>query len=323
MKRQYHARVLSKLWAQSWLPTLIALAYATWDTYSAPSAARRASAFLHAWGVSFFLIMWFVGQWFRAEKQLSDSENLDSLRTDTSQALAMLHTLANNAAAESTAPNLNPPLGIPQDEGPIERVLFELRQSPKAALVVLAVEMDRTLRNLLWSSGWIQGVSNATIKGYVARLMELGVVTLSLAGSVNLFLDVRDRLVHGDSANNDEMLRALDSGLTVLRVILAVPCEQNHVERAGVEVYEDAQASRVRGSVTAVVLRTTSPGGANITFRIFPTTRSNYLKGQRVSWEWNLNNVYGESWFKDLESGEIRLAWANSSEFIGRNLEDL
>ena len=56
---------------------------------------------------------------------------------------------------------------------------------------------------------------------------------------------------------------------------------------------------------------------------ILPTTRKDYRRGQRLSWEWNSQRVYQTVWYKDPDSGEIKRAWLASAEFVGRDLDDV
>ena len=64
-------KVFKKLAYQSAVPLFFALVYAYWDFESL--SERTASTFVKSLGGAFFLIMWFVGQWFRAEKQIGDA----------------------------------------------------------------------------------------------------------------------------------------------------------------------------------------------------------------------------------------------------------
>lgn len=74
-------KVLWRLTVQSWIPLLIAAIYAWWDYESLADSSRTISAFVKSLGVAFFFIMWFVGQWFRAEKQISDTDHLSQINT--------------------------------------------------------------------------------------------------------------------------------------------------------------------------------------------------------------------------------------------------
>jgi hypothetical protein len=210
----------------------------------------------------------------------------------------------------------------PPNEEPVSRVLNEIPKSPKGALLVLGAELERELRQLLWASGWIQGVGKATITKSVDHLVQLGVVPANLGSSVSVFLDIRNRLLHGYGVTDDEVLRAVDIGLTILRSVLAIPKEENRVYHPGVDVYEDESGHILRSGIKAVVLESKSPGGSSKTLRVFPTTRMHFIKGQRVSWEWNMAVVVGKSWYRHPDTGQIIPAWHQSAEFVGRNLDD-
>ena len=272
--------------------------------------------------------MWFVGQWFRASKQIEDAEERTSIREKMDKSLDLLESLTEKAASET--PTIVVPAGEfpttstePPKEEAVERVLSELARSPKAALLILGAEIERELRQLLWSSGWIQGIGKATITRSVEHLVKLGVVPPNLGSSVSVFLDVRNKLLHGFGVTDDEVLRAVDVGITILRTVLAIPLEVHRVYRPGVEVYEDQEGARVRVGVKALILQSTSPGRSGVTLRAHPTTRTSYEVGQRVSWEWNMNLVVGESWFRHPDTGKIEPAWFQSAEFVGRNLDDM
>jgi hypothetical protein len=89
------------------------------------------------------------------------------------------------------------------------------------------------------------------------------------------------------------------------------------------ELFSDSEARNRLPNVCGLIVETTSPGGATKQRRIFPTTKSNYHRGERVSWEWNSDNKYGATWYKDPDTGEIKQAWLGSAEFIGRNLDEI
>jgi hypothetical protein len=77
--------------------------------------------------------------------------------------------------------------------------------------------------------------------------------------------------------------------------------------------------------VRGVILETTIPDGNDVTYRIFPTTRTDCEVGQQVAWEWNMDvsRIWPAAWYRDPLEGDIREAWGSSMEFIGRHLTDL
>ena len=321
-------KVAKKLLGQSAIPAALALLYAGWEFWQLPPDHRSVFGLIRSWGVTFFLIMWFVGQWLRASKQISDSERLSDIKNSVDKSLDILQRRAQETVAESPiierSPNSLMPLQtLVGDEETVGRVLKVMSTSPKAALMLLSAEIEREVRRLLWSSGWIQGVGNANVRGSIEHLVQQGTLSPNLGNLVSDFLEIRNRLVHGSDATDDEVLRGIDIGLTILRAVLAVPIELNHVYDPGIDVYEDADCTKLRPGIKAIVLETTNPDRSNKTLRFFPTTRTGYEKGQRLSWEWNPRIVILESWVRRPDNGAIEPVWKSAPEFVGRNLDDL
>jgi len=213
--------------------------------------------------------------------------------------------------------------GLGASEDAVQRVLDEIPKSPKGALLILGAEIERELRDLLWGAGWHQGVGKATITRSIEHLEELGVVPPSLAGTVRLFLQIRNRLLHGYGVSDDDVLRAIDAGITILKTTLAIPREENRVYHPGVAVYSDPEGKNTREGILGVVLQTKAPGHGSSHLRVYPTTRGYFRKGSRVSWEWNPELVVEKSWYKHPDTGAIEPGWTEAMEFVGRNLEDI
>lgn len=140
--------------------------------------------------------------------------------------------------------------------------------------------------------------------------------------AVREFRDVRRRIVHGSDVSEHEVLRAIDLGSSILQALRRVPREVHVVVAPSVEVFEDNLGTKPR-DVRAVLLESTNvvdgrPGSP----RAFPTRRD-YKKGQTVSWEWKFDTIWDESWYRDLDTGQIAYAWTSSAEFDGRPLEEL
>jgi hypothetical protein len=325
---QDHWKVAKKLFGQSLIPAALALIYAGWEYSQLTPDHRSIVGLVRSWGVTFFLIMWFVGQWLRASKQISDNERLSDIQDSVDKSLDILQRRTQEAVAESPiierSPNSLMTLdsSLPEEEA-VGRIFKVMSTSPKAALMLLSAEIERELRRLLWSSGWIQGAGQATVRRSIEHLVQQGTLSPNLGGTVKSFLEIRNRLVHGSDATDDEILRGIDIGITILRAVLAVPIELNHVYDPGIDVYEDPECTQLRPGIRAIVLETTSPDRLTKTLHFYPTTRTGYKKGQRLSWEWNTKLVILESWLRRPDTGAIELAWKSSAEFVGRNLDDV
>jgi hypothetical protein len=255
------------------------------------------------------------GKVFGQEIELRDA--LEQLEKGAEQASAAVEALPQGTPASRQSDAAG-------DFALEKQILGEAARSPKAALLLLASELERELRQLLASMGLLSEQRRpVTFKQGLDVLEARGGFPVHVASSARLFYDVRNRLVHGFQSSDNDILAAIDSGLTILRALRAIPHEINHVHDPGVPVYEDSSLTRPRTGVLGVVLETRSPGGARTDFRIYPSTRTDYQKGQRVSWEWNMTRVFDQSWYRDPQTGEVKEAWTSSTEFAGRDVNQL
>ena len=136
-------------------------------------------------------------------------------------------------------------------------------------------------------------------------------------------VDHYSKLVHGGQTEERNVLSAIDSGISILKSLQAIPREKSVVLYPTVTVYSDPGCTTELKGVKGVILETRSPGGARTSRRIYPSTRTHFKKGKQVSWEWNLQNVWNQAWYRDPESDEIKSAWHSAGEFIGRHLDEL
>ena len=192
---------------------------------------------------------------------------------------------------------------------------------PKLGLLHLSTEIERLLLRKMAGMGLLKSRRPATMGKLIQVLDERKQLPSYLRQSVKAFSDIRNRLVHGRSASDRDVYRALDIGLVVLRTVAALPAERNFV-RAVVPVFSDPQCETERDDVRAVILETKSPGGSEMTLRVFPSTQQ-YEAGREVTYEWNMSRTWGESWYRDQASNEIKLAWSQAAEFAGRYLDEI
>jgi hypothetical protein len=205
----------------------------------------------------------------------------------------------------------------------IAEALTAAARSPRVGLMILGSELERAVRFLLVSSGWDTSPRSYSLRRSIDRLVELGLLTRSAASALDLFQTVRNEIVHGGKVvPEEEILRALDAAIPLLRAILAIPRETNLVHYADVDLYADSRGTTKLSDAKGLLLKTLSPGGASVRYRIFPTTKTDYEIGKQVTWEWG-TRTWGDTWYKDPESGEIRPAWTSSLEFRGRHLDEL
>lgn len=204
----------------------------------------------------------------------------------------------------------------------IKSILDVAVNTPKLALISLAAELEKQTRQALATRGLLVGRSSVPVSKGLNELARYGFPP-NLSGSLSLFLDVRNKIVHGHEATDDDAIRAIDSGICILRALNSLPNEVNIVYHPGVNIFRDAECYNQIDGVCGVILETTSPGGAVKTFRIFPTTKSHFRTGKQVAWEWNMDNTWSKAWYRDPDTNEIKSAWEEAAEFIGRNIDEI
>ncbi len=99
------------------------------------------------------------------------------------------------------------------------QILSEAGRSPKAALMALAAQLEAELRRLLREAE-APVVPETTWRDSAEFLRERGFPD-ELLRSMIRFRDIRNKIVHGYSIDDDNMLRAIDLGLRILNAVRA------------------------------------------------------------------------------------------------------
>ncbi len=239
-----------------------------------------------------------------------------------------LSALDTKVKAASTAAELSQQtehLGASGRRNESDDILRLAAISPRVALMALSERLEHTLVRVLAS------VSRApdTSVG-LASLPELVDLLPAEARpqqeALRAFLRVRTAILHaGEKVEDSDILRAIDSGLTLLRSLNAFPAETHHICEV-LPLFADPECTQMLSSCRGVIVESTSPHGTNILVRrIFATSRtSHYRPGMCVSWEFDRDGsrAWGESWCRDTKTGSLRHLLGNL-DFIGRDLDAL
>ena len=214
----------------------------------------------------------------------------------------------------------------PEKGDAVEKILETAVQSPKVALLLLAMEVEKEGREVLASVGKWTEKKPLPVLRVIERLDSHYGLPKHIFSSLRLFLDTRNKLVHGGSATDQDIVSALDSGVTVYRALKALPRERKWVYHEGVPVYADQECSHEIPGVKGIIIKSESSSGASgaaTRYGIYPSTKTHFKKGKRVSWEWNLAKTWPDAWYRDPDSNAVELAWNSAGEFVGRHYEDL
>jgi hypothetical protein len=185
-----HAKVLKRLGAQAWGPCLFAVVYALWDFFSTQADSRTISGLVKSWGIAFFLIMWFVGQWFRAEKQISDAEQLSTIQADVAA--------IRGALALRGQPPAAPGMPEPISDSVANTLYGEARAAMDAglthsALLTAGVALEHVLRNFAESHNIVE-TKRLTIPRLLERIRSI--VSPSVTEELAALWRVRNAVAH-------------------------------------------------------------------------------------------------------------------------------
>lgn len=206
----------------------------------------------------------------------------------------------------------------------IKEVLKAANSNAELGIIKLSSVLEREIRVLAGSLGQ-SSQRRVAATHLFSILVEKGYLPQHITKSLKIFWDLRNRIVHGHEKEDERnIVKVLDIGLVLLKTIKSIPHEINIVYHSGVTIYRDENCEEEILNAKGLILETTSPGGAEKFKRIFPTTKPEcFIKGKRVSWEWDLSQVWTKAWYKDPDTGEIKMAWHSAGEFIGRSIDDL
>lgn len=255
------------------------------------------------------------GKLFGQEIELDES--LDKLQASTVLLQEEIGSLPAAEVREKTVQE------ITLDQDVAQQIIAEAATSPKAALISLSGELEKLAREILATTGHLNGRRHVSMPQAISELHKTYGLASHVPSSLHHFWDVRNRVIHLGEGGSEEILRAVDSGIGLLKALQAIPRETNTIVHPHVHVFSDPELTQPMKDVHGVILESRSPGGTSTTYRIFATTKSDYIAGKKVSWEWNLQRVAGPAWYRDPTTQEVKSAWQGSAEFIGRHVDEL
>ncbi|HMF65309.1 MAG TPA: hypothetical protein VK608_14560 [Edaphobacter sp.] len=240
---------------------------------------------------------------------------LDELREASTEAQSQVLNLQLSSDEKPEQPRV----GQVKDD-PVSRIRERAIISPEAAVQLTAAYIEREIKEIVASSGWL---SDYTSPQQGLKLMrERVLIPPALAESLDRFMTIRNLIVHAD-ANVVLTSDALNQGLLLLEMLRSIPRSSHEVVRADLTLYSDPDGKVVVPDAKGVMLRGQDEHGRpSATTQVFPTTRQ-MLVGTRVSWEWNLKKSWKETWFRDPQTHEVFHAWTSSVEFVGRDITTL
>ncbi len=207
----------------------------------------------------------------------------------------------------------------------ITQILDEAGRSPKTALMLLAAQIEKEIRQLLATLGILGSRKNIGLRQGLEELASRygGQLPGFIPAAYNDFVQARNLIVHGGNAEDKDILRAVDSGITILKGIRSLPHETYVVYRTDVDLFRDSFCRDPYKDVKGVILEVESTNSVEKIRRIYPTTQEHFKAGARVAWEWSDKNRWGAAWYADPDTNIATQAWGESIEFVGRLIDSV
>lgn len=250
------------------------------------------------------------GKMLGAEVELGEA--LDRLEAGTARGVVEVPQ-----AIPERLPTEKAPSGRTDRPEDVEQVILkQAAVSPRAALMLLSAELERELRELLTSRGQMPGYSYRNPREAIAVLFELGEATPDTVANVSQFWNVRNLIIHGGEGEESDILRAIDSGLVILRTLKALPRRVVRVVHPDLAVYSDPDGTQPLDGTWGVMLETTNPHSSTRkpTRAIVPSFHPYLRAGGQVYVVQQVGDGLPAAWFRHPETGRIERAWEEGTE---------
>lgn len=246
------------------------------------------------------------GQEIELDSSLKELERQVSLVKEESVIPEAKLPSENDSSARAKADDIS------TDDDFVGSILSDAIKSPTVALIRLATEIER-LCNGIWAD--LNDGSHRT-RPSVRHLIDglAHVLPQHVPSALRAFWDVRNRIVHGRDADDDEVISAIDSGLALWKALTKFSRSYAVVVRSAIPIYADAEGRVPIEGATGVELRFPNTSEED---DIFPTTQTGYQPQMVVHAEWGFDRTFGEVWCRDMLTDEMRQVWISSADFVG------
>ncbi|HXM96920.1 MAG TPA: hypothetical protein VN982_00440 [Candidatus Dormibacteraeota bacterium] len=193
-------------------------------------------------------------------------------------------------------------------------------QDKQAALMRLAIEIEKEVLILHGALGLRNQQKARSFREFLEQLRRHGAISNDIREGLLEFWRVRSQIAHSQLSDNSILTSALDSGLRLLRLIKAIPRGTYTVVNPDVELYKDADCREPIHNCQGVIIEIADPQGEKKNM-IYPAGRD-FVKGERVGWDWDMSKVYGQSYYRNPDTGKPMEAWSSSAAFVGQSKVD-
>jgi len=222
-------------------------------------------------------------------------------------------------ASESIVPDKQ--LGKESNDNPINSILINAETDPKIGIILLSAQIEKEMTDFISSSGLLNEFRPGSIRKSFELLSERGFISNSILRSVEIFWNLRNKIIHGKYIDNeDQLIRVLDIGVSLLNTLKSIPRAKYIVYKL-VDIFSDSEGKSKIPDAMGIILEAHYPED-KIIYQVFPTSRLNYKINEQVAWEWSFDKVWNKSWYVNPQTNKIQEAWHQAAEFVGRPITE-
>lgn len=188
-------------------------------------------------------------------------------------------------------------------------------KSPTLALMQLASEIEK-ISNRIWvdlDDG--KRPSRPSVRQLIDGLTH--VLPKAVPSALRSFWNVRNSIVHGREAEDQEVLSAIDSGLSLWKALDRFASSYVEVVRSRIPIYSDADGTQLIPDATGVEVKS-GPGN---TIEFWATTRSDYQPQDILRPNWDFSRVFPKTWYRDPVSGAMISVFDEAANFVGEPIQ--
>ncbi|MHB1146331.1 MAG: hypothetical protein ACYC01_01910 [Lutibacter sp.] len=206
----------------------------------------------------------------------------------------------------------------------LNEILESSITDPTIAIIMLSREIEKELRNISGAFGILDKLEYKSISNTFEFLIERNLVSNTILKSVKIFLDLRNKIVHGKAIEDEkQIIRVIDIGSNLLETLKNIPRAKYIVFKTDIDLFSDPECKNIRPDIKGIILETISPENIHISYNLRPTNVEDYKVGDSITWEWSFRNIWDKTFYKNPDDGRIINAFDSSAEFIGRPFRKL
>jgi hypothetical protein len=160
------------------------------------------------------------------------------------------------------------------------------------------------------------------VRSGISTLIDLGVLAKNDLQNLKIVEDEHNRiLLHRAQGDKSAGVSATITAIHILKGLYSIALQENVIEATNIKLCGDEKCETELVGVTGVMIKQVMIEGLEPMLNVFPTTRTDYRIGERLTWDWNMSRIWQAAWYKDPKTGTIKKI--SAAEFVGSDIDNL